>query len=113
MTLSSRIVFLDISKAFDRVVHTNLLFNLKQMGIISSLLTSLTSYLEKRSQVMRSNGSTSDICYTNCSVPQGSVLGPLLFLIYINISDNIQSSISFFADDTTSYFSSKFQVTCT
>jgi len=107
--LSSHIVFLDISKAFDRVVHTNLLLKLKQIGIVGSLLNLITSYLENRSQVVRSNGSTSAICYTNCGVPHGSVRGPLLFLIYINdISDNIQSSMSLFADDTTLYFSSKF-----
>jgi len=79
--LSSCIVFLDISKAFDRVVHTNLLLKLKQMVIVGSLLTLLTSYLENRSHVVRSNGSTSEICYTNCGVPQDSILGPLLFLI--------------------------------
>ena len=59
--------------------------------------------------MVHSNGSTSEICYTNCGIPQSSVLGPLLFLINVNdISDNIQSSISIFADDTTLYFSSKF-----
>ena len=72
------------------------------------LLNLITSYLENRSQGVHSNGSTSEIRDTNCSVPQGSVLGPLLFLIYVNdISDNMQSSISLFADDTTLYFSSK------
>ena len=59
--LSSHIVFLDISKAFDRVVHTNLLLKLKQIGIVGSLLNLITSYLENRSQVVHSNGSTSDI----------------------------------------------------
>ena len=77
--------------------------------VTGSLLNLITSYLENRSRVVHSNGSTSEICYTNCGVPQGSVLGPLLFLINVNdISDNIQSSISLFVDDTTSYFSSKF-----
>jgi len=79
------------------------------MGIVGSLLTLLTSYLENRPEVVCINGSTSEVCYTNCGAPQGSVLGPLLFLIYINDnSDNIQSSISLFADDTTLHFSSKF-----
>ena len=107
--LSSRVVLLDISEAFDRIVHTCLLFKLKQLGIVGSLLNLITSYLKNRSQVVHSNGSTSEICYTNCGGPQGSVLGPLLFFIYINdISDNIHSPISLFADDTTLYFSLKF-----
>jgi len=79
------------------------------MGITGSLLTLPTSYLENRSQVVHINAGTSEMCCANCVVPQGSVLRPLLFLIYINdISDNIQSSISLFAGDTTLYFSSKF-----
>ena len=67
--------------------------------------------MENRSQVVRSNGSTFEICYTNCGVPQSSVPGPLFFLIYVSdISDNIQSFISLFADDATLYFSSKFPI---
>ena len=59
--LSSRIVFTDISKAFDRVVHINFVFKLKQKRIIVSLLTLLTSYSENRLQVVGSNWSTSEL----------------------------------------------------
>ena len=106
--LSSRVVFLDISKAFDRVDHTCLIFKLQQLGIVGSFLNLLSSYLFRRSQVVLLGCSRSDLKYTNCGVPQGSVLGPLLFLIYVNdIATNIKASISLFADDTTLFYSDK------
>ena len=87
--LSSRIVFLDISKAFARVDHTCLIFKLQQIGIVGSLLSLLSFYLFRRSGRTRS-----DFKYTNCGVPQGSVLGLLLFLIYVNdTATNIKASI--------------------
>jgi len=106
--LSSRIVFLDISKAFDGVDHTCLLFKIQQLGIDGPLLNLLSSYLSQRSQVVLINRTLSDLKYTSCGVPQRSVLGPLLFLIYVNdIAENINVYISLFADDTTLYYSAK------
>jgi len=106
--LSSRIVFLDISKAFDRVDHTCLIFNLQQLGIVGSLLNLLSPYLFRRSQVVLLGRSRSDLKFSNCGVPQGSVLGPLVFLIYVDdIATNIKASICLFADDTTLFYSDK------
>ena len=103
--LSSRIVFLDISKAFDHVDHTCLILKLQQLGIVGSLLN-LSSYPFRRSQVILLGRTRSDLKYTNCGVHQGSVLGPLLFLIYVNnIATNIKASIFLFADDTTLFYS--------
>jgi len=100
--LSSRIGFLDISKAFDCVDHTCLLFKIQELGIDDPLLNLLSSYLFQPSQVVLINRALSDLKYTSCGVAQGSVLGPLLFLIYVNdIAKNINASISLFADDTT------------
>ena len=94
-------VFLDVSKAFDKVCHRGLLFKLKQLGICGNLLEWLESYLTHRRQRVVVNGKTSEWCNTNAGVPQGSILGPLLFLVFINdIVDNIQSKIYIFADDT-------------
>ena len=96
-----RHVFLDISKAFDKVWHEGLLFKLKQNGITGSLITLLASYLNERKQRVLLNGYESVWGIIESGVPQGSVLGPLLFLIYINDLENgIQSKIKFFADDT-------------
>ena len=101
-------MFLDISKAFDRVLHKGILFKLRQLGVNESLINLFSSYLKNRSQIVRVNGVNSDVGYTNCGVPQGSVLGPLLFLVYIfDISDNICSNISLFADDTILFDSCK------
>ena len=103
-SLEVRAVFLDISKAFDKVWHPGLLFKLKQNGIDGRLLTLLNSYLTDRKQRVVLNGTCSDWESIESGVPQGSVLGPLLFLIYINdLEQNINSGIKFFADDTMLY----------
>ena len=96
-----RIVFLDISKAFDRVWHRGLLFKLKSIGISGNLLNWFTNYLSDRYQRVCMNNATSSWKKINAGVPQGSILGPLLFIIFINdIVNDINSSIRLFADDT-------------
>ena len=101
INLEVRSVFLDMSKAFDKVWHEGLLFKLKQNGINGKLLNLLKSYLSNRKQRVFINGSESEWGDIESGVPQGSVLGPLLFLIYINdLEKGIKSQIKFFADDT-------------
>ena len=103
-SLEVRAVFLDISKAFDKVWHEGLIFKLRQNGIHGGLLKLFESYLHNRKQRVVLNGSFSEDSILKSGVPQGSVLGPLLFLIYINdLEINIKSNIKFFADDTMLY----------
>ena len=97
-----RVIFLDISKAFDRVWHEGLLFKLKRCGIHGKLLDWFKDYLKDRLQRVVINGQFSEWVKILAGVPQGSVLGPLLFLIYI---DDIVHAVTFskirlFADDT-------------
>ena len=97
-----RIVFLDISKAFDRVWHQGLIYKLKKWGISGQVLDWLSDYLKDRFQRVVVNGQKSEWNHITAGVPQGSVLGPLLFLVFINdITDVIKHcKIRIFADDT-------------
>ena len=99
--LEVRSVYLDMSKAFDKVWHEGLIFKLKQNGIEGNLLNLFQNYLTNRKQRVVLNGMESNWGEIKAGVPQGSVLGPLLFLIYINdLEEGIKSSVKFFADDT-------------
>ena len=101
ISLVVRSVFLDMSKAFDKVWNKGLLFKLKQNGISGKLLTLLKNYQSNRRQRVLINGSSSQWADIESGVPQGSVLGPLLFLIYINdLEMGIKSQVNFFADGT-------------
>ena len=94
----TRAVFLDISKAFDKVWHDGLLFKLKKYGISGSLFTGI---LSNRQQHVVLNGKSSCWSSITAGVHQGSVLGPLFFLIYINdLVDNISSEAKLFSEDT-------------
>ena len=95
-------VFLDFSKAFDTVNHKILLSKLYHYGIRENAYTWLTSYLSNRTQYVSYNGSKSTERIITCGVPQGSILGPLLFLIYINDLTKVCHFAKpfLFADDT-------------
>ena len=99
-SLEVRGVFLDMSKAFDKVWHDGLIYKLKTFGITGRLLSLLKDFLSDRSQCVALNGQYSEWQKINAGVPQGSILGPLLFLIYINdLSLNLESTVKLFADD--------------
>ena len=102
-------IFIDLRKAFDTVNHKILLLKLEHYGIRGSMLKWFQSYLSDRKQYVSFNGQSSDMLDIKCGVPQGSVLGPLLFLLYINDLPNISKILDFylFADDTNIYYESK------
>ena len=102
----SRAIALDISKAFDKVWHAGLLHKLKSYGVSGSALHIIKSFLSNRKLKVVLDGCSSKTYEINAGVPQGSILGPLLFLIFINdLPDEILSKLAIYADDTTLYSS--------
>ena len=94
------VVLLDFSKAFDSVPHQRLLLKLDYYGIRGNMLKSIKAFLTNRPQSVSINGVQSSTKPVLSGVPQGSNLGPVLFLLYINdISSSVKSSLRLFADD--------------
>ena len=99
-----RVLFCDISKAFDRVWHKGPVHKLSCLGITRDLIRWYKSYLSNRRQGVILNGIISEWASVLADVPQDSILGPLLFLIHVNdIGNGIRSCICLFADDTSLY----------
>ena len=102
--ISTDCLYMDYQKAFDTVPHKRLLSKLNSYNINKDVLKWITEYLDKRLQFVEVNGKKSKWLQVTSGIPQGSVLGPLLFLVYINdLPDKINSTVYMYADDTKLY----------
>ena len=102
------VVYLDFKKAFDTVPHKRLLEKMKGYGIEGKILKWTESFLSNRTQQVKVNQEYSDISHVTSGIPQGSILGPILFTIFINdLPDLVNSICKVFADDTKGYNSSQ------
>lgn len=98
------VIYMDFMKAFDKVPHQRLLGKLKSYGLAGNTLQWITSFLSSRTQKVVINGTSSSPRQVTSGIPQGSVLGPLLFVVYINdLPDATDSPTYLFADDTKIY----------
>ena len=95
------LVLLDLQKAFDTVDHNILLSKLSALGLIQTSVNWFKSFLTQRSQLVEVDGTRSETRNVTCGVPQGSILGPLLFLIYVNEMENaVNCKLLLYADDS-------------
>ena len=101
--------FFDLKKAFHTVNHNILIKKLKVMGISDNLLDCVENYLSSRYQKTLCNNTVSSMNKVLCGVPQGSILGPLLFLVYVNDMEYILGDVKFqlYAEETVLYISGK------
>ena len=101
---ATRAVALDISKDFERVWHPGLLHKLKSYGILGQIFGLISSLLSNRRLRVVLDGKSRQEYPVNAGIPQGSILGPTLFLLHINdLPDDVISNIATYADDTTVY----------
>ena len=95
------LILLDSSKAFDKVAHEKLIQKLHHCGIRGDTLKWIKDFLDNRKQAVVINGVNSNCKPVSSGVPQGSVLGPILFLVYNNdLPEQVKSRVRFFPDDT-------------
>ena len=107
------VITMDFAQAFDKVPHRRLLFNLDHYGIRGSTQKWISSWLSERSQNVVLDAQASDPVPVLSGVTQGLVIGPVLFLIFINdLPDNIRSSVHLFADDCVLYRNIKPPIDC-
>jgi hypothetical protein len=98
------IVYLDYAKAFDKVPHARLIDKLRALGVDGKVAAWVKEWLNNRRQRVVINGQASEWASVSSGVPQGSILGPLLFLVFINhLEDNMLTNVLKFADDTKIY----------
>ena len=107
------LIILDFSKAFDKVSHAHLVNKLSHYGVRGKTDNWISSFLSNRSQAVVVDGSVSDSCNVTSGVPQGSVLGPILFLAYLHdLPDCVNSNVRLFADDCILYRQIKSATDC-